>query len=540
MASKSKEWGRLPGYLLATVILSTVVLGKSPVEKSHSLSLVTMVPLLELERKLIDNLVNYTNALEEKLQTVRSQIPLMRSENEKGKLDAISYLSHPLNSFSLIRRLHQDWFQWRKFMEQPVGVSQIRDIDTWLEELPTKMDLWEACTGVVRIQRTYNLEISDFIKGKINGKQYNSSMSCGDIFAVGHHLAKENRSAEAVQWLQEIPNRLQEELLVVPKHLTVEEVEVLKLLAETHLKEEHYTKALVLLDNGLKIKPQDATFLRLRRKTKDLLKKQPVPIPEKTKKKEVSVRDIYKLSCGGMIKKPSKLHCFYNFTTTAFLRLAPLKTEQIGLNPYVVLYHEVLSAREISMLINKAARNMKIATTYTVYPTKKNRGRTAKAYWFNKENNKLTRRITRRIQDMTGFDLTDSEELQVINYGIGGHYLTHSDYFNFASGNYTRKRTRQGAALGDRIATVLFYLTDVEQGGATVFVNAGYSVYPRAGTAIFWYNLNTDGNGDPLTKHAACPVIVGSKWVMTEWIRERRQIFIRPCLPRSKGTSPKS
>jgi len=29
------------------------------------------VPLLELERKLIDNLVNYTKALEEKLQTVR-------------------------------------------------------------------------------------------------------------------------------------------------------------------------------------------------------------------------------------------------------------------------------------------------------------------------------------------------------------------------------------------------------------------------------------------------------------------------------------
>jgi len=71
MASKSKEWGRLPGHLLAMLILSTVVLGKSPVEKSHSLSLVTMVPLLELERKLIDNLVNYTKALEEKLQTVR-------------------------------------------------------------------------------------------------------------------------------------------------------------------------------------------------------------------------------------------------------------------------------------------------------------------------------------------------------------------------------------------------------------------------------------------------------------------------------------
>jgi len=71
MASKNKKWKRLSGYLLATLILSTVVLGKSPVEKSHSLSLVTMVPLLELERKLIDNLVNYTKSLEEKLQTVR-------------------------------------------------------------------------------------------------------------------------------------------------------------------------------------------------------------------------------------------------------------------------------------------------------------------------------------------------------------------------------------------------------------------------------------------------------------------------------------
>ncbi|XP_016950818.1 prolyl 4-hydroxylase subunit alpha-2-like [Drosophila biarmipes] len=538
MALKIKEWVRLPGYLLAALILGSVVVGKPPVEKSHSLSLVTMVPLLELERKLIDILENYTNAVEEKLQAVRSQIPLMRSENEKGKQDAISYLSNPLNSFSLIRRLHVDWFQWRKFMEQPVGIPQMQNLDSWLQELPTKTDLWEACTGVARIQRTYNLKISDFIEGRINGKQYNASMSCGDIFAVGHHLAQENKTSEAIQWLQEVSPLLQEDLLIIPKHLAIEEFEVLKLLAETHFREEHYSKALTLLDNCLKMKPQDAHVLRLRRKTKDLLENQPVPTLEETKQKEVP--DTYKIGCRGMFKKPTRLHCFYNFTTTPFLRLAPLKTEQVGLNPYVVLYHDMLSAQEISVLIDKAAQNMKNARTHTLYPTNKSRGRTAKAHWFNKENNKLTRRITRRIQDMTGFDLTDSEELQVINYGIGGHYYTHSDYFNFASANYTRKLTTQAAILGDRIATVLFYLTDVEQGGATIFVNVGYSVYPRAGTAIFWYNLDADGNGDPLTRHAACPVIVGSKWVMTEWIRERRQIFIRPCLPRSKEPSPKS
>lgn len=32
------------------------------------------------------------------------------------------------------------------------------------------------------------------------------------------------------------------------------------------------------------------------------------------------------------------------------------------------------------------------------------------------------------------------------------------------------------------------------------------------GDAVFWYNLGTDGHPDNKTRHAACPVIVGSKW----------------------------
>ncbi|XP_017000435.2 prolyl 4-hydroxylase subunit alpha-1-like isoform X1 [Drosophila takahashii] len=531
MESKDKQWWLLAGYVFLILILSSVVLGKSTKEKSHSLSLATMVPLLKLENKLINNLDNYTKDLEEKLQIIRSQIKVMRSENKKGRQDPISYLSNPLNSFSLIRRLNQDWIKWRKYMEQPAGFSQLINFDSWRDELPTQTDLWEACTGVIRIQSTYNLDIAAFVKGKINGKQYNSSMSCADILAVGKHLVKEKKTKEAIQWLQEVPHRLQKDVLVIPKHLAIEKEEVLKLLVETHLKEKCYTETLDLLDDSLELKPQDAAFMRLRKQATALKTNQANHTLEENKQKKVPIVDNYTLSCRGKINKPNRLKCFYNFTTTPFLRLAPLKMEEIGLNPYVLLYHEVLSAREISMLISKATKNMKIARIHNRNPKNKNKGRTAKAYWFIRKNNELTRRITRRIQDMTGFDLTDSEEFQVINYGIGGHYLTHSDYFNFASSNYTEKINRQGKVLGDRIATVLFYLTDVEQGGATAFPTVGYSVYPRAGTAIFWHNLDTNGNGDILTRHAACPVIVGSKWVMTEWIRERRQIFIRPCLP---------
>lgn len=55
-------------------------------------------------------------------------------------------------------------------------------------------------------------------------------------------------------------------------------------------------------------------------------------------------------------------------------------------------------------------------------------------------------------------------------------------------------------------------MSDVPQGGATVFTETKVTVWPKKGTAAVWYNLHPSGDGDSLTKHAACPVLVGSKW----------------------------
>jgi prolyl 4-hydroxylase len=55
-------------------------------------------------------------------------------------------------------------------------------------------------------------------------------------------------------------------------------------------------------------------------------------------------------------------------------------------------------------------------------------------------------------------------------------------------------------------------MSDVAIGGSTVFLNLNVGVKPKMGAAVVWYNLDRSGVGDERTRHASCPVLIGSKW----------------------------
>ena len=69
-----------------------------------------------------------------------------------------------------------------------------------------------------------------------------------------------------------------------------------------------------------------------------------------------------------------------------------------------------------------------------------------------------------RTEAMNGKKMSSEDEIQIANYGIGGHYFPHYDS-NMEDSN-------------PRFATWLGYLSDVEKGGATVFLYPKLTVHP--------------------------------------------------------------
>ena len=64
-----------------------------------------------------------------------------------------------------------------------------------------------------------------------------------------------------------------------------------------------------------------------------------------------------------------------------------------------------------------------------------------------------------RLEAITNLNMNVSEDLQVVNYGIGGHYEPHFDFARKTEPDAFRE-----LGTGNRIATILFYLSDVPAG----------------------------------------------------------------------------
>jgi prolyl 4-hydroxylase len=186
--------------------------------------------------------------------------------------------------------------------------------------------------------------------------------------------------------------------------------------------------------------------------------------------------------------------------------------------PEVLLLESVLSHDECDELVRRA--NEKLSPSTTVDPIsgemKPVQDRTSVGTYFPLEDNELIARLDRRLAEIAKLPLDHSEGIQILRYSVGGEYKPHFDFFppNEAGSSV---HTAQG---GQRIATIVMYLNDVEEGGETVFPKIHLAIPPRKGDAVYFGYFNALGQVDRRTLHGGAPVTKGEKWIATKWFRQ--------------------
>ncbi|KAG2400956.1 Prolyl 4-hydroxylase [Vigna angularis] len=230
----------------------------------------------------------------------------------------------------------------------------------------------------------------------------------------------------------------------------------------------------------------------------------------------------------GYLQLPRGIPFWNNDKEAEILRLGYVKPEVISWSPRIIVLHNFLSLEECDYLRALALPRLQIST---VVDTKTGKGiksnvRTSSGMFLNPQERKyaMVQAIEKRISVYSQIPIENGELMQVLRYEKNQYYKPHHDYF---SDTFNLKRG------GQRIATMLMYLSDNVEGGETYFPLAGsgecncggklvqgLSVKPTKGNAVLFWSMGLDGQSDPKSVHGGCEVISGEKWSATKWMRQ--------------------
>ncbi|KAE9555682.1 hypothetical protein FO519_001153 [Halicephalobus sp. NKZ332] len=498
--------------LMRRVLLLTCIIGIAYGDVFTAM--VDLENLLSSESDLTSALIeNYINAEKNRLDRLKRFAEDYLSKNNENSGDDLKVVTNPVNAYLLIKRLTSDWKYITHLMKANSAEFFIKNITQGRLEnsvkYPDDEDLEGAAVALLRLQDTYKLSTKELSKGIVDGEAVGKPLSAQDCFEVGKAAYNQKDYYHTLQWMTEAMEQLK-----IEKPPTKKESDILEYLAYAMYKQGNVRHALKLTKRLAELEPYHSRAASnvewyeemLDEESKKDLENLPPVRNERDLKYDITEREVYEKLCRGEftpnITMDSQVYCYYK-QDRPFLKLAPIKVEIIRFDPLAVIFHQVISDYEISVVKELATPRLKRATVQNAKTGELETAnyRISKSAWLKGHEHPVIDRINKRIDLMTNLNQDTSEDLQVANYGIGGHYDPHFD----------------------------FAMSQPEKGGATVYTELGMGVYPSLHNALFWYNLKRDGEGDMKTRHAACPVLTGVKWVSNKWIHERGQEFRRPC-----------
>ncbi|XP_027132906.1 prolyl 4-hydroxylase subunit alpha-1-like isoform X1 [Larimichthys crocea] len=520
-----------------------VLVSSSSAHSDFFTSISHMTDLLFMEKDLVTSLKDYIRAEETKLEQIKKWADKLDVLSAAATQDPEGFLGHPVNAFKLMKRLNTEWGELENLVLTDMSDGFISNLTIQRQHFPNDDDQTGAAKALTRLLDTYGLDTNTISTGELPDSSlaasHRSILTVDDCYDLGKVAYSEADYYHTELWMVQALKQLDQG----ETSSTVDTVTILDYLSFSVYQQGELERALDFTKRLLELDPthQRASgnlkyFEYQLVKQKKAEDKDEGEARAKTKKGRpddyLPERKKYEQLCRGegirmTPRRQSRLFCrYYDNDRHPKYVIGPVKQEDEWDRPRIVRYHDIVSDTEIEKVKELAKPRLRRATISNpvtgVLETA--HYRISKSAWLGAFEHPVVDRINQRIEDITGLDVTTAEELQVANYGVGGQYEPHFDF-----GRKDEPDAFEELGTGNRIATWLLYMSDVQAGGATVFTDVGASVWPKKGSAVFWYNLYPSGEGDYRTRHAACPVLVGNKWVSNKWIHERGQEFRRRC-----------
>lgn len=525
---------------MALLLLCLLFISSSSSSAHNDLytSIGQMMDLLFTEKDLVTSLKDYIRAEQSRLDRLKQWAERLEALSEAATQDPEQFLGNPVNAFKLIKRLNSEWSELEAVVLTDTSDGFISNLTIQRQFFPNDEDQTGAANALLRLQDTYHLSTQTLSTGQLPGwtsdPTLTSSLSVDDCFDLGKVAYSEADYVHTALWMEQALKQLESG----EGPASVDQETVLDYLSYSVYQQGslqralHYTKRLLQLDPSHQRANGNLKYFEYQ------LSKQKKQEPEEgvssggRSDDYLPERKAYERLCRGeglrmTPRRQSRLSCRYydNHRHPRFL-IGPVKQEEEWDRPLILRYHDIVSEKEMEKVKELAKPRLRRATISNpitgVLETA--HYRISKSAWLGAHEHPVVDQINQRIQDVTGLDVSTAEDLQVANYGVGGQYEPHFDF-----GRKDEPDAFEELGTGNRIATWLLYMSDVPAGGATVFTDVGAAVKPKKGSAVFWYNLFPSGEGDYRTRHAACPVLVGNKWVSNKWLHERGQEFRRRC-----------
>ena len=238
------------------------------------------------------------------------------------------------------------------------------------------------------------------------------------------------------------------------------------------------------------------------------------------------------------LSRQGGLSCSLLHRDLAHLRLGPVKLETLSVRPGVAALHDLLSPGQCRALREKGREGMTV-TPFTLSQAAGQENtfsdrRMSKVRYLSHRRDRLASQINRKLSQALDLDLdgapVPAENYQLMNYGLGGYIELHQDSNVGRGEGVDYSQPASWVLGGERLMTVMLYLSSTTRGGNTVFPLLGLSSPPRQGTALVWHTLDTRGRPRQTMKHLGCPVVMGDKWILNKWVKWHHHMFSHPCL----------